>query len=126
MTTVFVTNNPLLLSRALDAVVEVKGSPLDVFLEVRRLVMLGYRLLSHPLSGSMGPGVSPYKSVLLTDETSSDKRSDVEMVDKAIQLTMLQMDDHKHAVWGSISLIDLQQMDLDLLGSFTREKGIYV
>ena len=39
----------------------------QVLREVRDLVHKGHRLLTHPLSGSVKPGETPYKSIAITE-----------------------------------------------------------
>lgn len=63
-----VTNNPLVRERYGDTH-DVKF--LDVSIEqimetVRDLCLSGHELLTHPLSGSVKPGETPYKSILVS------------------------------------------------------------
>lgn len=64
-----VTNNPQIAKMYPDlGVYDVEGSVLTLFVCVRDFVHQGYRLLTHPLSGSLKPGRIPYKTVILTTE----------------------------------------------------------
>ena len=67
-----ITNNPLAKSKFFDFAEFVDAGPEAVLLSVRDYIHLGARLISHPLSGGILPGVSPYKSVVLT-KTPSDR-----------------------------------------------------
>lgn len=61
------TNNPLVLKK-LDGrrnVIYKKISYEDILKEVRDRVHEGYTLLTHPLSGSVKPNETPYKSVMM-------------------------------------------------------------
>ncbi|MDD3192908.1 MAG: GrdX family protein [Oscillospiraceae bacterium] len=64
-----VTNNPLVREKLQDhyAVDYAEGSFGELLVRVRDKAHLGYRLLSHPLSGSVKPNETPYKSVLISD-----------------------------------------------------------
>ncbi len=44
----------------------VEGSYRDVLIAVRDKIHKGHRLLSHPLSGSVKPNETPYKSVIIS------------------------------------------------------------
>ncbi len=63
-----VTNNPLVLSK-LGEEYEVEYfdvSYREIFVIVRDRIQQGYELLSHPLSGSVKPNETPYKSVMVS------------------------------------------------------------
>lgn len=109
------TNNPLALAkypalaRAVDAGVD------GVFRAGRDEIHLGAVLINHPLSGSVKPNESPYKSLVL-----SSRRGGVEM--KSLQLiegaeAVLQKLGLKHRDYPERVLDDFQVIDLDLLDS---------
>lgn len=82
-----ITNNPLVLEKlqADIPVVYRDVSYLALLKEVRDRIHMGGRLLSHPLSGSVKPGETPYKSVmLLSGKGAVDERS-LELIENAIQ-----------------------------------------
>ncbi|NMA54694.1 MAG: hypothetical protein GX952_02025 [Firmicutes bacterium] len=66
---VVLTNNPLVL-RQYDELklVPVDGDAEEVYIKARNLVHKGHRLLSHPLSGNIKPGLAPYRTIVLTEE----------------------------------------------------------
>jgi len=66
-----ITNNPLVAATWPGSVEWVSGSVKDVFRCVRDYVHAGHVLLTHPLSGSVKPNESPYKSVIITDYPAS-------------------------------------------------------
>ena len=71
MKKLIVTNNPMVrerYSQQYDLKYE-ETSFVGVLKQVRDLVHRGYRLLTHPLSGSIKPNETPYKSVLLEEST---------------------------------------------------------
>ena len=77
---VIVTNNPLVLKEMEHRYsIIYKETTFDGILEqIRDLIHKGYRLLTHPLSGSVKPGETPYKSVLMSrGETVSYTHLDV-------------------------------------------------
>lgn len=64
-----VTNNPLVRERYEEQfeIVFFEDLPIqDFMMKVRDMCMEGYELLTHPLSGSVKPGETPYKSVLMS------------------------------------------------------------
>lgn len=82
-----ITNNPLVVEKlqADIPVVYRDVSYLALLKEVRDRIHMGGRLLSHPLSGSVKPGETPYKSVmLLSGKGDVDERS-LSLIENAIQ-----------------------------------------
>lgn len=63
-----ITNNPLVKEKLSQYPVQLNEalSYLDVLLQVRTKVQEGYKLLSHPLAGSVKPKETPYKSIMLS------------------------------------------------------------
>lgn len=82
-----ITNNPLVLKK-LDKAHDIifhEVSYEEILREVRDRIHEGHRLLSHPLSGSVKPNETPYKSILITKgkEMKLDLRS-LELIENAI------------------------------------------
>ena len=73
-----ITNNPLVNNEIDGAVYDGNASFVDILTAVRDKVHLGHRLLTHPLSGSVKPGQTPYKSVVITAD--SGEATDYESV----------------------------------------------
>ncbi|MCL2628655.1 MAG: GrdX family protein [Oscillospiraceae bacterium] len=86
MNEVIITNNPLVekeYKRGFS--VELKDTDLlGVLLHVRDLIHKGYELLTHPLSGSIKPNETLYKTVLLRKNNKTDFQS-VEIIEKCIE-----------------------------------------
>lgn len=75
------TNNPM-AAKALGEKYNMiyEESPLPDFFEaVRKQICEGHILLTHPLSGSVKPGETPYKSVLLSSTAASGSQSSEEL-----------------------------------------------
>ena len=64
-----ITNNPLVRSRLDDTheVIYLELSYEELLKVVRDRIYEGHRLLTHPLSGSVKPKETPYKSVLISE-----------------------------------------------------------
>ncbi len=88
MKTIVVSNNPLVLDRwgKRFSVHHVDGSAQDVLQAVRDLCHRGHRLLSHPLSGSIKPDETPYKSVLLSEPSYGTDPDSVQLIEKAVEV----------------------------------------
>lgn len=65
---IIITNNPL-VKEELSSIVDVElldCTYIDVLTEIRNRVHKGVKILTHPLSGSVKPNETPFKSVLIT------------------------------------------------------------
>lgn len=81
---IVVTNNERVRKTCEYPVAFVQGSYRDVLLYVRDRCHQGFRLLSHPLSGSVKPKENPYKSVLISDKPGAVDEDSVLLIEKAI------------------------------------------
>ena len=111
---VIVTNNPLVLKEMEHRhSIIYKETTFDGILEqIRDLIHKGYRLLTHPLSGSVKPGETPYKSVLMSRGERLDMTS-LTLIEDAIR-TGRKFEDKSEKYSGK-TLDDLKLIDMDLL-----------
>ena len=114
-----VTNNPL-IREALESSIAVsyyaEDSHRDLLERVRDLVHSGYRILTHPLAGSVKPWETPYRSVMITTERE-DKTDmfSLEIIEQAI--FTLEKSQTRPVVNDGKVLTDFQLVDLSLLQS---------
>ncbi|MEG1971911.1 MAG: GrdX family protein [Oscillospiraceae bacterium] len=73
MDLLIITNNPLVNNRFKEnyEVELCDCSYSDILIKVRDLIHAGHKLLSHPLSGSIKPNETPYKTILVTKSAGS-------------------------------------------------------
>lgn len=67
-----------------EALMFVEGGIKDVFVAVRDCVHKGHTILTHPLSGSVKPTETPFKSILLTETTGSLNLESLNLIEQAI------------------------------------------
>ena len=82
-----VTNNPLTKAECRDGL-ECKLLNTDlhgVLIYVRDLIHKGHRLLTHPMSGSIKPNETPYKSVLISGNPGKTDSESVRIIEECIQ-----------------------------------------
>lgn len=112
--TIIVTNNPLVL-KELSASYEIiyKETTYEGILsEIRDLVHKSYRLLTHPLSGSVKPKETPYKSVMMEKGDALDVNS-LALIEKAVEACG-KFEDRTHGYPQEI-LEDFRLIDLELI-----------
>ena len=88
---------------------------LGVFRAVRDKIHLGHGLLTHPLSGSVKPGETPYKTVIVTGEKGALDEKGLSIIEESIQ-TCVKL--HQSAVkkeWGEKIRADFQLIDYSLI-----------
>lgn len=115
MKILIISNNPLIL-RTWDGKIPVRyidGSAPEVLLAVRDLCHLGYRLLTHPLSGSIKPNETPYKSVLLAGTCCGTDTESILLTENAIDV--VQRFGPIRRNWQERELKDFQLVDASLL-----------
>lgn len=91
-----------------------EGSYQDVLYSVRDYVHKNYKLLTHPLSGSVKPNETPFKSVALEIGDKLDFNS-VEMIENAIYTYSKLQNDSITPNWTETVLEDFRVIDLDLI-----------
>lgn len=114
---IVVTNNP----KAKDffegleySVIFIDGGYGAVLEELRKKVHLNYELLTHPLSGSIKPNETPFKSVAIHKGNSLDMLS-LELISNAVEVYERLQNDLKTPLWTEAILDDFMVIDLDLI-----------
>ena len=112
-----ITNNPAVRDRGSGPVEYYDTDYLGVLNIVRDRIHLGHKLLTHPLSGSVKPGETPYKTVIISAEKSNLDEEALSIIEDSIQTC------HKFTA-GSIErnlnaevLKDFQLIDYSLIYS---------
>lgn len=105
------TNNPLVRDTLKDKkeVICKEISYEDVLREARDRVYRGYRLLSHPLSGSVKPNETPYKSIMIGNRKEEIDAQSVRIIESAIESCrkfVFKSDKYKPEVYKDFQLID--------------------
>ena len=113
------TNNPmLLLERGVDRVEFHPVSVPELFALVQMELKQGYRLLSHPLTGSIRPDITPYKSILISDRPTGPDPEGEKVLAQAIRYTedLFGMSEKPpSARWDSQTREDFQYVDRSLI-----------
>lgn len=81
----------------------------DVLKKVKEEVCKGYKLLTHPLSGSVKPNETPYKSVMVSRKSGETDLMGIEIIERAIaSVSKFQFKSDKYApqVYEDFRLID--------------------
>jgi hypothetical protein len=103
-------------NKGLSFIEFINGAPIDLLYLIRTEILKGFKLITHPLSSSLKPNFSPYKTVFLTLESENgvDDES-LHIIEKAIEYTEDLMKNQGIPNWDKESLKDFQLVDLDLI-----------
>ena len=115
--TIIITNNQKVrdfFEKERIEILYIDGDYKDVLYAVRDKVQLNYHLLTHPLSGSIKPNETPYKSIAIKKEKKLDLLS-LELISNAIEVYKKLQKDLKTPFWTESILEDFRVIDLDLI-----------
>jgi hypothetical protein len=124
MKCIVITNNPLVNNNCNSVIYLCEASLADVLISVRDKVHLGHRLITHPLSGSVKPGQTPYKSVVIAAERmeTTDGES-LRVIEDALAVAHSMTHATHTAVWAESTLSDFQLIDYGLIADIIRQGG---
>lgn len=116
---IIVTNNPLVRDTYQDRleVQFIEGGILDVFHHVRDMIHAGHEMLSHPLSGSIKPGETIYKSVMVDRQKKSLNMDSLLILEDAHELANHLIEKGHDRPMDEQIYKDLQFIDLTLIES---------
>lgn len=113
-----ITNNPLLLDKGFTALEFHNTDVLGLFRIIIPEVAAGYRLLSHPLTGSIRPDITPYKTVLLSASPGAVDPVSLQLIDRAAgyaeRLYRLR-ETPLYTQWDARTREDFQLVDLSIV-----------
>ena len=113
---IIITNNPLVRKRIQGQTLQFHDTDcLGVFKAVRDKIHLGHWLLTHPLSGSVKPGETPYKTVLISEEKAELDKNSLSIIEESIQTCVKLEISAAKKKWNEKILADFQLIDYDLI-----------
>lgn len=119
MKQILITNNILVKDKyiKLHIVIYLQGGYIDVLTKTRDYIHQGHKLLTHPLSGSIKPNETPFKSILLSNEKSSLDMESLLLIEKSIDTAKKFIQMQKTPKWTETVLDDFREIDCTLIDS---------
>lgn len=113
-----ITNNPLVNEKYGNKlmVLMIEGGCGQVLIKVRDLVHSGWKILTHPMAGSLKPNETPYRSIVAAAGDSLDCRS-LELIENSIHAYEGFIRDNPTPAWNEWILTDFRFLDLSILES---------
>jgi len=90
---------------------------IEVLMTCRDYVHQGARMLTHPLTGSIKPNETPYKSVMLSSDTGAVDTESLLMIESAIEVTEKFLNNARVKDWPARILDDFRVIDFQLITS---------
>ncbi len=112
-----ITNNPLVNEKYCDFFLvdfHENFSFLEILEFTRSEVHLGYEILTHPLTGSIKPGETPFKSIIISEKPSSLNFTSLQLIEDAIITTKKFVLKRK---WTEKIINDFKLVDYDIITS---------
>ena len=113
---IIITNNPLVRDKYLDKNVEyfdIKYE--DVLQKVKNKIAEGHKILTHPLSGSVKPKETPYKSIMITESKGALDLDSLSIIENAIETASKFKE--RSDKWTEKVLKDFELVDFTLIDS---------
>ena len=116
---IIITNNIKVSNKYSDYNVQYidSESMYEVLISVRDFIHKGYKLLTHPMSGSLKSNQTPYKSILLIKKDDVMSFEDLELIESAIENYNKFIKNRKLTNWPENIKKDFQTIDLSLIES---------
>lgn len=92
-----------------------EGSYGDILYYVRNKIHQGAVLLTHPLSGSVKPGETPYESILISDRRGFVDEFSLELIEKGIATYEKFLHKQRDLCYTENILEDFREIDFTLL-----------
>ncbi len=96
---------------------------LEVLKKCRNDIHIGHELLTHPLTGSVKPNETPFKSVMLSSEKGSLDMKSLEIIENAIEVTEKFLNNAEVKHWPDKVLEDFRLIDFGLITSAIESIG---
>lgn len=118
MKKIIITNNPRVYeeySSKMDIMYSDTYTYLEVLSQGRDKIHEGHSLLTHPLSGSVKPNETPYKSVAISLERGDLDMNSLMIIEESIATARKFITGKKTPLWTEKILEDFQMIDFFLI-----------
>lgn len=126
MTNIIITNNKYVADKFKDKFnIEYFDNKdyMEILEYVRNKVHSGHELLTHPLSGSIKPNETPYKSIIVSETTGSLDESGLRIIEESILTARKFTVDKRTPNWTESILDDFRVIDLSLMENVIEKLG---
>lgn len=118
MDSIIITNNILVYEKYKDLYkVEYleEYTYIDILEYVRDKIHIGHKLITHPLSGSIKPNETPYKSIIISKEKGQLDYDSLKIIEDSIATGIKFINNKPTPHWTERVLNDFREIDLSLI-----------
>lgn len=118
MSSIIVTNNPYVYDKYKDKkemIYEEDFTYLEILEFIRDKVHSGHELITHPLSGSIKPNETPYKTIMISKKTGELDEDGLRIIEESILTVKKFISDKPTPDWVERVLDDFRVIDLSLI-----------
>lgn len=120
MNAILITNNILVYEKykdKMDIIYKDDYSYMDILYFTRDLIHQGYKLLTHPLSGSIKPNETPFKTIIVSNNKDDLDYDSLKIIEDSIYTSQRFLDNKARPYWSRSVLNDFRIIDLSLIES---------
>lgn len=117
MKNIMVSNNSMVYNKFSEKlnIILIEGELIDVLERVRDEVHDGRKILTHPLTGSVKPNETPFKSIIISDEKEKLCFESLQLIENSIDTAKKLLNDKKPRQWPQEILEDFMLIDYNLI-----------
>ncbi len=126
MSSVLITNNPYVYDKykdTMELIFKEDYNYIEILEFVRDKIHEGYELRTHPLSGSVKPNETPYKSIMISKGKGDLDESGLSIAEESILTARKFMTDKPTPDWTERVLDDFRVIDLSLIENVIDKLG---
>lgn len=126
MSSLIITNNPYVYEKYKDNMEIIYKEDFDyiqILGFVRDKIHEGHELLTHPLSGSIKPNETPYKTIMIGKKAKELDQQGIRIIEESIATTKKFMTDRPTPDWVERVLDDFRVIDLSLIENVIDKLG---
>ena len=126
MSNILITNNSYVYDKyknTMELIFKEDFNYMEILEFVRDKVHEGYELLTHPLSGSVKPNETPYKTIMVSKEKGELDENGLSMVEESILTSRKFMTNKVTPEWTESVLDDFKVIDLSLIENVIDKLG---
>lgn len=128
MSSIIVTNNPYVYEKykeQREMIYEEDFTYLQILELIRDKIHSGHELVTHPLSGSIKPNETPYKTIMISKKTGELDEDGLRILEESILTVKKFMSDKPTPDWVERVLDDFRVIDLSLIENVIDSLGRY-
>ncbi|CAK7074187.1 GrdX protein [Tissierella sp. P1] len=126
MSSIIVTNNPYVYEKykdKMEMLYKEDCNYIQILEFLRDKIHEGHQLLTHPLSGSIKPNETPYKTIMISKEKGSLDQQGILIVEESIETAKKFQSNKPTPDWTERVLDDFRVIDLSLIENVIDKLG---